>query len=438
MSPTMKTLKQVLTGNVNLLIINVLVINILGIFTLVATKGSDGTINNTIYKQILFAIFALLAYYFISKIDYTYLKQPIILILIIAVSYIVLAGVLVFGAKLQGSKRWFVIGSYDQYSVSGILIQPSEFAKIALIIINSAILSLKAKDITLGKWKNFIIALLITISFSILIFLEPDAGMTLLTLSIGIMVVVNGFDHPSLLLSAIPTFIVGSLLYFVIKQNNLNLLVTTIPLIILSIATVILLIKSSKFKKIEIALVHFIALFLGILMIVGSFWLWDNKLKTYQKERITSFVSDEKAFQIRQSQIAIGSGQFWGKGLGKGTQSKLHFLPEYQTDFIFASFAEQFGFLGSIVLLGLYLLLIIQIMYISSKIKDKFGSLICWGIAVKFTLEIFINVGMNTGLTPATGVPLPFMSVGGSNLLANYMAIAVIESVYLTNRKILM
>jgi len=111
----MKTLKHVLTGNISLLIINVLVINILGIFTLVATKGTDGAIASTIYKQILFAIFALGAYYIISKIDYTYLKQPIVLILLISITVIVLAGVLIIGAKLQGEKRWFVIGSYDEY-----------------------------------------------------------------------------------------------------------------------------------------------------------------------------------------------------------------------------------------------------------------------------------------------------------------------------------
>ncbi|HQF36412.1 MAG TPA: rod shape-determining protein RodA [Candidatus Dojkabacteria bacterium] len=433
----MKTLKQVLTGNISLLIINVLVINILGIFTLVATKGTDGAIASTIYKQILFAIFALGAYYIISKIDYTYLKQPIVLILLISITVIVLAGVLIIGAKLQGAKRWFVIGSYDEYSVSGVLIQPSEFAKIALIIINSAILSLTTKNVLWGKWKNFLIALFVTISFAILIFLEPDAGMTILTFAIGIMLILNGFEHPPLLLSTIPTVLIGSLLYFVVKNGSLNLLIAIMPLAILTIIAIIFLIKRTKIKKLEIVFVHLIALIIGFLAIVGSIWLWENKLKTYQKERITSFVSDEKAFQIRQSQIAIGSGQFWGKGLGEGTQSKFHFLPEYQTDFVFASFAEQFGFLGSIILLGLYLVMIVQIMYTSSRINDKFGSLICWGIAIKFTFEIFINIGMNTGLTPATGVPLPFMSVGGSNLLANYLAIAVVDSVYKTNQQII-
>lgn len=434
----MKTIKQLLTGNNTLLILNVVIINILGIFTLLATQNSNGTISNTVYKQILFALVSIAVYYIVSKIDYTYLKQPTILILVTIVTYLVIGGVLIWGVTLQGAKRWFIIGSYSQYSVSGILIQPSEFAKIALIIINSAILSLGISKSPWSKWRLFFIALFFTLSISILIFFEPDAGMTLITLTIGIIVIINGFEHPPLLLSAIPTVLLGSLLYIMIKYGLWNFFPIIIVLLLLSLVSIFFTLKSDRFKKIELLIVQIISICLGAIMVISTMWLWNNKLETYQKERITSFISEEKVFQIRQSQIAIGSGQFWGKGLGKGTQSKLHFLPEYQTDFIFASFAEQFGFLGSIVLLILYLLMLIQILYTSSKIRDKFGSLICWGIAVKFALEILVNIGMNTGLTPATGVPLPFMSVGGSNLLANYLAIALVDSVYKTDKEVVM
>lgn len=161
--------------------------------------------------------------------------------------------------------------------------------------------------------------------------------------------------------------------------------------------------------------------------------LWTSVFAPYQKARIATFLnplSDIRGtgYNAYQSTVAVGSGEFLGKGLGFGTQSRLKFLPEYQTDFIFASFSEEWGFVGSFIILVLFVLVFWRILQISLVATSNFEMLFGIGLAIYFMSHILINIGMNLGIMPVTGIPLPFMSYGGSHLLTEFIALGILMS----------
>jgi len=164
-------------------------------------------------------------------------------------------------------------------------------------------------------------------------------------------------------------------------------------------------------------------------------------LHDYQKNRILTLFSPDadvlgKGWNVEQANIAIGSGQFFGRGFGYGSQSHLNFLPMQHTDFAFAVLAEEMGFLGSVILIGLYFLLLYRVLAIAKSSRDSFGMFIATGTAVMFFVHIFVNIGMNIRLMPATGIPLPFISAGGTAILINLAAIGILESIYSRHKKI--
>lgn len=200
----------------------------------------------------------------------------------------------------------------------------------------------------------------------------------------------------------------------------------------------------------------FVVIFLGmlymagvpvknLLIVIGSgiaaFPLLWFKLMDYQKMRLIVFFNPDidplnHGYQLTQSMIAIGSGGLTGKGLFAGTQARLQFLPEQHTDFIFSVLGEELGFLGGVLLLVLYLLLIYRILKIASFSKESFGSLICTGVATMLTFQILVNVGMTLSIMPVTGLPLPFMSYGGNSMLMNMISIGFVLNVGMRRHKI--
>ena len=174
---------------------------------------------------------------------------------------------------------------------------------------------------------------------------------------------------------------------------------------------------------------HLITLFVAALIIFTGLWQWG--LHPYQKQRILTFVHPltdihGTGYNAYQSTVAVGSGQVFGKGIGYGTQSKLRFLPEYQTDFIFAAYAEEWGFVGVVIALGLFSVLIIRILAIAMHGADNFDTLVAAGIAIYFIAQSIVHIGMNMGLLPITGTTMPFMSYGGSHLLTEFAALGVL------------
>lgn len=262
-------------------------------------------------------------------------------------------------------------GTASRLEFAGFQLQPSEFMKIALILLLAWYFSRQSR---LG-WKASVVSALFTLVPAALIVLEPDLGGGVVLASIWIIM---------LIFSGTPWHIIG--LYAV----------------------------------------------LGLITIVPS-WLW--LLADYQKERLLVFLDPTKdplgaGYNVVQSQVALGSGYLWGRGLGHGPQSQLQFLPERHTDFILASLGEELGFLGVMVVLILYGIMLWRIVKIARATRDPFGQLIAIGAFILLSISLLVTAGMNMGLLPVTGLPLPLLSYGGSNLLATFMLLALVQSVH--------
>ncbi len=258
-------------------------------------------------------------------------------------------------------------GSIRWISIGFLQIQPSELAKPIIILFLA-----KFWDNHKTTWKNIIKSFLYILPLIILIFKQPDLGTTLTIVCIWIIMLFGA---------------------------NISFL--------------------------KIALMSF-----GVMLLTPIFWFF---LKDYQKERIITFLSPTAdplgmGYNVIQSMIAVGSGQFFGRGLGRGTQSRLQFLPEFRTDFIFASIAEELGFLGSLIVLTLYGTIFFRALKIMSGIKSRFKSLTIIGVIGMLFFQFAVNIGMNIGIIPVTGITLPLLSYGGSSLLATLISLSFIAS----------
>lgn len=241
--------------------------------------------------------------------------------------------------------------------------------------------------------------------------------------------------------------------FFSRKKSQLSLAVRIIASVILIFFPIFLIIKQPDFGSSMIILVSwavmlsvsginkknlFILFLVGILASYSSWFV----LRDYQKERLISFVNPHNdprgsGYNVIQSMVAVGSGGLMGKGLGHGSQSQLNFLPEKHTDFIFAVIAEELGLFGAAVALALLVVIFYRLKEIARLSSDNFGYLLAVGILVMIFSQSFINIGMNIGVMPVAGVPLPFLSYGGSSLVAMLVSIGVAQSIYLHRVKVL-
>jgi len=182
---------------------------------------------------------------------------------------------------------------------------------------------------------------------------------------------------------------------------------------------------------------HLVIIFL--LLAISSIFAWSYLLHDYQKDRIYVFLDPQRdpkgsGYNVIQSVIAVGSGGIYGRGVGRGLQSQLKFLPERQTDFIFASTAEELGFLGSAIILGLFTLLLFRIIRTAQNARDNFGMYLAIGVFFMFFWQILINIGMNIGVMPVTGIPLPLLSYGGSSLFMTFLSLGLVQSIVARQR----
>ncbi len=217
----------------------------------------------------------------------------------------------------------------------------------------------------------------------------------------------------------IPLIILGIPIFLIMKQPDLGTSVVFLPM-----AAAMFFVAGLR-KRLFI---------LAIIVAVSGAYLAYPHLKPYQKDRIQTFLNPGqdalgKGYNVIQAQTALGSGGFFGKGWGKGTQTNLRFLPEYQTDFVFPTLGEQFGFVGCVTALGLYAFILFRLVYLAMRSKDLFGVLLLSGVAAIYLTHIVLNIGMATGLLPVTGLPLPFLSYGGSFMLTCFLMIGLAVSV---------
>ena len=281
-----------------------------------------------------------------------------------------------YGAAVVALVALFMIGSITKGAKNWInlglfSIQPSDPAKLILILLLAKYFS--RRHIEIANIRHIIVSGIYTFIMFILVALHPDLG------------------------SAITIFFIwfGMVLFSGISKKHL--------------ATVFIV---------------------GMLVFGGA---WHFAFKDYQKNRIINFINPSSdvrgsGYNARQAMITVGSGEMLGKGVGYGTQSRLQFLPEYQTDFIFAAFAEEWGFVGVLILLGLFAVIIGRILYIASKGETNFEILFGIGLAIFFMSHLIINIGMNIGLMPVTGIPVPFMSYGGSHLVTEFIGLGLLMS----------
>jgi len=402
------------------IILPLLILSTMGILTLLSTtilpKGGFGNLE-IVYKQILFVILGFILFFLVSRVDLSYIKHWQSIFIIYIPTLILLVVTLLFAPTINFVKRWLLIG--------GVQIQPSEIAKLVVIIYTAVLMS---KKNSFNEWLLFGISFLLTLPFVVLIYLEPDASMSFLTLLIWFFVAFMGLTNPlrNTAVLLVLSLILGGFLLGTIT-GSLAWYLLIIPGVILTIF--VFYSRNSWRKAVVISLI--IGVFLGLLTSV----IWRGLLQDYQKDRIVAFLNPSETesdigFNVNQARIAIGSGQLLGKGFGNGTQSKRDFLPEHQTDFIFASFAEEFGLVGSLFLIGLYGYLIVRCFLIAMDTsKDQFFSLLVLGVGIKLLFEVFINLGTNTGTIPATGIPLPLMSAGGSITIMTLLAFGLVQNV---------
>jgi len=314
---------------------------------------------------------------------------------------LILIGVLFFGSTVAGSKSWFKIG--------GFAIQPAEFAKFATALAMAKYLS--TLNVDMRKLKTKVISIAILLAPSLLILLQNDTGSALVYFSFIIVLFREGFSGL--------IFIAGLLMAVLFI---LTLLFSEIYVIIALVAITILLIVLSK--KIRRSWKPII----GILLISSAFvfsvnYAFENVLEPHQKKRINVLLGIEQdlkgaGYNVNQSKIAIGSGGLTGKGFRKGVLTRYNFVPEQSTDFIFCTVGEEWGFLGVTTLIVLFLVLLIRIIILAERQRSKFGRIYGYGVASILFFHFTINIGMTIGLAPVVGIPLPFLSYGGSSLWA--------------------
>ncbi|OGC41319.1 rod shape-determining protein RodA [candidate division WOR-3 bacterium RBG_13_43_14] len=296
----------------------------------------------------------------------------------------------------------------NRFHISDITLQPSEFAKLTVIIFAAMVLSSRKK---LSKIQDIIVPLLIFLIPAILIFIEPDFGSSQIFIPIMIMMLYwAGMPFIKIFIFLSP--ILAAALSF------------NIYVWVIYFAGLILLLY---WQRQLFDLIYGVSS--NFLIGLSTPFIW-NALKSYQRDRIISFFSpwvDPKgmSWQIIQSKIAIGSGGLIGKGFLSGTQKKLEFLPERHTDFIFSCLGEEFGLIGILIVTVLIFLLLYRLLLLARESKNRFASLVAAGVFAWVGYQSFLNIGMTMGLLPITGVTLPFISYGGSSMLALYAAIGI-------------
>jgi rod shape determining protein RodA len=318
---------------------------------------------------------------------------------IYALMIVLLIGVLIAGKEIGGAKSWYALGSFSM--------QPSEFAKIGTLLALSKYLSTLNVNLELNETKFKALAIIIIPIFFIM--LQPDAGSAIVFASLFLVLFREGL--PSIYLVLIGLAIVLFLVTLTLNAQVAMVIVSSICILFA------FLLKKNK-KSIKPALLSFIFA-LAFIQSVG--YLYSEILRPHQKNRIDLILGkiDDihgAGYNLHQSKIAIGSGGFLGKGFLDGTQTKFNFVPEQSTDFIFCTIGEEWGFVGSVITIGLFLLLLFRIINIAERQRSTFSRVFGYGVASILFCHFFINIGMTIGLVPVIGIPLPFYSYGGSSL----------------------
>lgn len=363
-------------------------------------------------KQMLWIVTAVILGIIILMLEERFFDTLSYIIYFIGI--LLLIGVLIFGKEIKGAKSWFVIANT-------ISLQPSEIAKFGTALALSKYLSsYKIKLQSLSTRINAGIILLIPV---LLILLQPDAGSTLVFCSFIFVMYREGLSGNVLLVGfgAIALFVLSIIIRTSSIQLPYELVLDGKFILIISMTILASILYWIIRKQKGAMLVIYGILAACIIYVLSVDYIFENVLKEHHRNRINellgvTFDPTGAGYNVHQSKIAIGSGGFSGKGFLQGTQTKFNFVPEQSTDFIFCTVGEEWGFLGSLTVIGLFLFLIFRIIVIAERQRAKFSRIFCYCVASIFFFHFMINIGMTIGLAPVIGIPLPFFSYGGSSL----------------------
>lgn len=345
------------------------------VFTLSQSTLHDvpGSPNYFVDRQAIYAVLGIVGMYLLARIDYSRFRElrvGVYTFLCVSISL-----VFVFGFAARGSRRAFDLPFFS--------FQPSELGKLLLVLALAGFVIDGARNGS--EVQRTVRCLCLGLAPAALVFLQPDLGTSLVYVAITLAVMYVGG------------------------------------------------VRWTHFAAIGAAIVAMTAIVLVVAPAIGT-----PLLKDYQTQRLTSFLHpsedpSDAGYQQNQAKTAIGSGETTGRG-DRATQTRLDFVPERHTDFIFAVIGERYGFMGAALVLSLYALLIWRALRIVTLSKNSYGTLVAGGIAAMLLFQVFVNVGMNLGIMPITGIPLPLMSYGGSAVIATFLAIGVLQSIHMQAR----
>ncbi len=348
-------------------------------------------------KQLMWIITSVVLVLVILIIDAKFYSAFSILLYLVVM--LLLIAVLLIGKEIAGSRSWFQIGSFS--------LQPSEFAKFATCLALAKYLS--KIDLKSNKFSTRVIAASIIIFPALLVLLQPDTGSALVFAALILVLFREGLSGNLILLG-----VSVAILFILALLLNKFLL---IGLFAVNAVLIFILFKNLRKKWYWIV---------GVFLLVSAYvfsvdYAFENILEPHQKKRINVLLGIETdihgaGYNVHQSKIAIGSGGFFGKGFLKGTQTKFDFVPEQSTDFIFCTVGEEWGFIGSFVIIILFVGLMTRIILLAERQRSKFSRIYGYGVASIIFFHFIVNIGMTIGLFPVIGIPLPFISYGGSSL----------------------
>jgi rod shape determining protein RodA len=329
-----------------------------------------GSPDYYLYRQLAYGLVGIVFMFALSRFDYSRLREWRFGIYGTAIGLILV--VLAIGSAAKGSQRWIPLPFFN--------LQPSELGKLLLVLALAAFMVERMRRLSEVETTSRI--LLLAILPAMLVIIQPDLGSGLVYMAIAIAIL----------------FVAGT--------------------------------KWTHFVVLGALATGAIAI-----VLVGAPAVGVEVLKPYQVDRLTAFVNPtddprKQGYQLKQSIVGIGAGGKTGRGQEGATQTKLNFIPEHHTDFIFSVVGEEFGFAGGALILALYALLIWRALRILTMAKNLYGALIVGGITAMLMFQVFVNVGMTIGIMPITGVPLPLMSYGGSSVIVTFMAIGILQSVH--------
>ncbi len=353
-----------------------IILSLFGLVVLVAGDTQQSLVNSIAFRQAIFLLISIGISIFISRTEYRSLRLSAYILYMLSLA--VLVAVLFFGVVRNGTRGWFDLGFMQ--------LQPSELVKIPFIFALAKFWSKK----TIHTLREVFFSLLLLLPAIFLILLQPDLGTVLSFVTIWLTVVL-ALNLP-----------LKQLIYFLVFG--------------------ILIASSSLFV---------------LLKVVGQDSYQFQRLAVYPDHLfLESLRHRDIGYQVDQAIIAIGSGQALGAGVGRGWQAQLNYLPVKESDFIFANIAESMGFFGASMLLLLFVLFLFRTIRVARVAQDAFGKLLATGFLGMFFFHMVENIGMNMGLLPVTGVPLSFVSYGGSHLLTSYISLGFLQSIIMRHKKI--